>query len=50
MASIHDSFDSESALAAAALALGAEEAGGRLTSAEIDLGKAAGNPPSKKTR
>jgi adenine-specific DNA-methyltransferase len=48
MASIHDSFDSEGALAAAALALGAEEAGGRLTSAEIDLGKAAGNPPSKK--
>ncbi|WP_148317925.1 Eco57I restriction-modification methylase domain-containing protein [Achromobacter xylosoxidans] len=48
MTSIRDNFENESALAAAALALGAEGAGGPLAPAEVDLGKAAGNPPAKK--
>lgn len=48
MTSIYDSIDSEDALVAAALALGAENAGGPWASAEINLGKAAGGPPSKK--
>lgn len=48
MTSIRDNFENESALAAAALALGAEGVGGPLAPAEVDLGKAAQNPPAKK--
>jgi methylase of polypeptide subunit release factors len=48
MTSIRDSFESESALVAAALALGAEDAGGPWATAEVALGQAAGKPPSKK--
>jgi adenine-specific DNA-methyltransferase len=41
MTKIHDAFSSEDELIAAALALGAETAGGSLTAAEIALGKTA---------
>lgn len=48
MTGICDNFENERTLAAAALALGAEKAGGPLASAEINLAMAAGRPPAKK--
>jgi len=49
MAIISDNFESESALVAATLALGAEDSGGPWAAAEVDLAKTASKPPSKKT-
>lgn len=48
MTNIYDSIDSEAALVAAAMALGAESAGGPWAAAEINLGKCAGKSPPKK--